>query len=135
VLVVALASLAGACACAVPVTASGRPPLKVPKLKACLQLHGGLPVSGVRSAAFSYGVDQDPQVGALILVSGSNPQPSLTTRILTTGRKPVFVKRFGNVRIDGYVFHRNGVKPLPGAITAATKMVTTITTRCIASSR
>lgn len=108
---------------------------RVSKLKACLQLHGGLPDSGgVRSTGFSYGVDQDPQVGALIVVSGSNPRPSLSTGIVTIGRKPVLVRRFSKVLIDGYVFHRNGVKPLPGAMTAATKMVSTITTKCVASS-
>ena len=131
-----LAALAAVLTCVVGASASLGPPLNVSKLKACLQLHGGLPDSGgLRSTGFSYGVDQDPQVGALIVVSGSNPRPSLSTGILTTGRKPVLVRRFSNVLIDVYVFHRNGVKPLPGAITAATKMVSTITAKCVASSR
>ncbi len=110
--------------------------LRLGALKACIQLHGGLADStGVRSTAFSFGVDQDPQVGAVIVVSERNPKPSIPTRILITGRRPVLTKFFANARIDAYVFHRRSVTPLPGAMSAARRMVGSVTAACVAAAR
>ena len=101
----------------------------------CLQLHGGLPdTTGVRSKAFSYGVDLDPNVVALVVVSGTNPHPGITTSMLTRGRKPFMTKRFANLRIDAYVFHRNGVMPVPHAMASAARMVTKTVNLCVAVS-
>jgi hypothetical protein len=111
-------------------------PLRLGALKACIQLHGGLAdTTGIRSTAFSFGVDQDPQVGAVIVVSERNPKPSIPTRILITGRRPVLTKFFANARIDAYVFHRRSVTPLPGAMSAARRMVGSVTAACVAAAR
>ncbi len=117
-------------------SAATGPPLKTAKLSACLQLRGGLPdKTGVRSTAFSYGVDQDPNVVALVVMSGKNPRPVVTTSILTKGRKPFLTKLFANVRLDAYVFHRNGVSPLPGAMAAARTFASQAITACVRSAR
>jgi hypothetical protein len=129
---VCLLALAGAAVA----SATTAPPLKMAKLTACFQLRGGLPDrTGIRSTAFSYGVDQDPSVVALVVLSGKNPRPSVPTAIVTKNRKPVLTKLFANVRINAYVFHRNGVTPLPGAMTAATAFVSQIVTACTRAAR
>jgi hypothetical protein len=131
---VAVAASALVAAAAAP--AAVGPRLSQVKLRNCILLHAGQPdTGGVRSMGYTFAVDQDPNVVGLVLVSGANPRPSLPTKILTTGRTPLLTKRFANVRIDAFVFHRNGVKPRTGATTAMTKQVTKVVSVCTAAAR
>jgi hypothetical protein len=131
---VAVAASALVAAAAAP--AAVGPPLSQAKLRNCMLLHAGQPdIGGVRSKAYTFAINQDPNVVGLVLVSGANPRPSLPTKILTTGRTPMFTKRFADVRIDAFVFHRNGVKPRAGAMTAMTKQVTRVVSVCTVTAR
>lgn len=115
----------------------GVPSLKLARLKSCLKAdaYGLQNDIGVRSTTYAFVTDLDPNVNALIVLSGHNPNPNTVTRIVTGGRKPVISQRFANIRIDAYVFFRNGVRPLPKAITSLTHEVIGDVRTCVAAAR
>jgi hypothetical protein len=120
---------------AVSRTSAVGPPLKTAKLTSCFQRYAGLPEgSGIRSMAFDFATDLDPNVDGFVVVSGRNPHPSTATAIIIGGRKPLMTWRFANVRIDAYVFHKNGIAPAPHAMASLQHEVIRDVNTCAATS-
>jgi hypothetical protein len=112
------------------------PRLNLTKLKSCLSrdAFGQQDTTGTRSFSVTLPSLIDQNVNALVVLSGSEPHPSTVTTVITRGRKPSFSERFANIRIDAYVFHENGVKPLPKAMASLTHEVVKDIGSCVATS-
>jgi hypothetical protein len=118
-------------------SAAAGPRVNLAKLNSCVNGHAPTSVddSGDRSTGYLFESDVDPNVEALVVVSGLQPRLGTVTRILSAGRTPTLAESFANGRIATYVFHKNGVAPSAGAVASLTREMTRDVRSCVARSR